>query len=95
LGEIAVTQEDMATEIESLRRDVLQPQKQHEDQRKLFLRWSRIGGCAVIVLAIASAYYNAAFPLAPMRLSSGLLFTIFPLAVLNRAFDYAGRPTKP
>ena len=89
-----MTQEDMATEIKSLRAEVMQLQKQQEDQRKLWLLWSRIGAAVVIVLAIASAYFNAVFPLAPMRLSSGLLFTIWPLGVLITAFGYAGRPAR-
>jgi hypothetical protein len=84
----------MTTEIMGLRADVLRLQKQQEDQRKLWLLWSRIGAGVVIVLAITSAYFNAVFPLVPMRLSSGLLFTIWPLGVLITAFGYAGRPTK-
>jgi hypothetical protein len=94
LGEIALTQEDMAAEIKSLRGEVLQLQKQQEDQRRLFLLWSRISGCVVIVLAITAAYFNAVFPLAPMKLSSGILFTIWPLGVLVSFLGYAGRPTK-
>jgi hypothetical protein len=94
LGEIAVTQEDMAAEIKSLRGEVVHLQKQQEDQRGLFLLWSRISACVVIVLAIASAYFNAVFPLTPMRLSSGLLLAIWPLGVLVTFLGYAGRPTK-
>jgi hypothetical protein len=84
----------MAAGIKSLRGDMLQLQERQADQKKHWLLWSRIGSCVVIVLAIMAVYFNAAFPLTPMRQSTGLLFTMWPLGFVIAAFGYAARPTK-